>query len=90
MPLERLPVRAGRRIPEPDRPIARSRRERLAVRRERHCVDPAIMPLERLPVRAPVVSSTSGRFDKTQPFLPIPLSNLAQSWAEYERGAVYL
>ena len=53
-------------------------------------VDRAEMSLERLPVRAPVVSNASGHFDKRQPFLPIPLSNLAQSWAEYERGSICL
>ena len=90
MPFERLLVRAGRRILEPDRVIARSRRERLAVRRERHCVDLTAMPLERLPVRAPVVYNASGHFDKRQPFLPIPLSNIAQSWAEHERGPICL
>jgi hypothetical protein len=64
MPLERLLVRAGRYIPEPDGLIVRSRRERLAVRRERYCLDRGAMPLERLPVRALVVSNASGHFDK--------------------------
>ncbi len=53
-------------------------------------VDRAEMSLERLPVRAPVVSNASTHFDTTQPFLPIPLSNLTQSWAEYERRAICL
>ncbi len=48
------------------------------------------MPFERLPVRAPVVSNASGHFDKRQPFFLILLSNLGQSWAEYERGAICL
>jgi hypothetical protein len=51
MPLERLPVRAGCRILEPDRLIVRSRRERITVRRERYYLDRVAMPLERLLVR---------------------------------------
>ena len=48
------------------------------------------MPLERLLGCAPVVTNASRHFDKRQPFLSIPLSNLAQSWAEYERRAICL
>ena len=52
MPLKRLLVYAGRYILEPDRVIVRSRRKRLAVRRERYYDSHIIIPFERLSVRA--------------------------------------
>ena len=47
MALERLQRRSRAGVPEPDRLVARCRRQQLAVRREGHGVDPIRMALER-------------------------------------------
>ena len=48
----------------------------------RHGVDRTAMPLERLLVRAPVVSNIGDRLNKWQPFLPMSISDLAYRWTK--------
>jgi hypothetical protein len=55
MALKRLTVRRPRgRVPEPDRPVARARRDQPAVRREGDRPDRTGMALERLQNSAPI------------------------------------